>query len=433
MKRLTYALLLLALLPQQLFCQMRISGTVTDKQSGQPVDYASVYINGTTNGTLTDSLGNFYLDNVHFPCTLAISHLSYITQSLDIEKPLTSPLNLSLKLKMNEISEVSVQDRNLRKQNLEIFKHQFLGTDVWGKYAHIENEEAIVFSRDYMPKQSKVVNKTLNLVMQSDPDLQWSADSAMVTYSVPTNLKAISLEPLKIQLPLLGYTLYYDLAGFIWKFEDNFNGDLSAMLGYSYFIPTPYESKRDSIRIQKNRQKCYYNSAQHFCKSLYENKLAENGYFLLEHNERNLTNNRSATKFYYSDTASSIDKNSLPAYSKSKEIKEVCLNDHIYIQDNYALVTGLKDQQFDISYYSTAKGQPKDLTLFKARGGVKSVVIFMKDTCLIRSDGTVPDNSIVFGLTIGSKKVGSMLPEDYKPVEQLGLSAKIDRTERSKD
>ncbi|MGE5393695.1 MAG: carboxypeptidase-like regulatory domain-containing protein [Candidatus Saccharibacteria bacterium] len=416
MKILTATLLLLVLLPLHLFCQSRISGTVTDKQSKQPVDYASVYINGTTNGTLTDSLGNFHLDNVRFPCTLVISHLSYKTQSLNLEY-LTSSLNIPMKLKVNEISGVSVQDRNLREQNMRIFKQQFLGTDTWGKYAIIENEEAIQFSRDYITRQSAVVNKKLDYEMRSDPELQWSADSSMVTYSVPANLKAISLQPLKIRLPLLGYTLYYDLVGFMWKYENHYNGDLSAMIGYSFFVPTPFKSKRDSIRILKNREKCYYNSPQHFCKSLYENKLAQNGYLLLEHNEQYLTNDRTASKFYFSDEASTISKNSLPDYKKLKQIKRISLYDNIHLQDDHALVTGLKGRRYGICYYSTPKGQPKDLTLFKGSGGTKSAVIFMQDTCLIRNDGTVPDNSIVFGLTLGSKKVGSMLPEDYQPLK----------------
>lgn len=415
MKYLSTTLLLITLWPLNLLSQSRISGTVTDKQSKLPVDYASVYINGTTNGTLTDSLGNFLLDNVRFPCTLVISHLSYITQSLNLEY-VNASLSIPLKLKINEISGVSVQDKNLRKQNLEIFKHQFLGTDVWGKYAIIENEEAIQFSRDYITKQSAVINKKLTYEMQSDPDLQWSDDSSMVTYSVPTNLKAVSLQPLKIQLPLLGYTLYYDLVGFIWQYQNIFSGDLSAMVGYSFFVPTPYKSKRDSIRIQNNREKCYYNSAQHFCKSLYDNKLAQNGYLLLEHNEQYLMNDRTASKFYFSDEASTISKNSLPDYKKIKQIKKISLCENIHLYDDYALVTGLKGQTYGICYYSTTRGQPKDLTLFKGSGGAKSEVIFMEDTCMIRSDGTVPDNSIVFGLTIGSKKVGSLLPADYKPL-----------------
>jgi hypothetical protein len=417
MKRLTSALLLYALLPLQLFAQSRISGTVVDKQTKQPVDYASVYINGTTNGTLSDSLGNFHLDNVRFPCTLVISHLSYKTQSLEIEEAQTAPLIISLKLKINEIGEVSVQDRNLREENMTTFKNHFLGTDTWGKYAVIENEGVIQFGRDYMQKQSKVIDKKLDFLMKTDPDLQWSADSTTVTYTVPVSLKAISLQPLKIQLPLLGYILYYDLVGFLWKFDNSYNGDLSAMLGYSYFTPIKYESKRDSIRIQKNREKSYYNSAQHFCKSLCENKLAQNGYRVLEHNERNLNNNHSASKFYYSDMADKINKNSLPTYKNAKGIKEFCLDNYVHPQGDYAIVTGLKDQKLDIVYYSNSKGKPKDLTLFKPTWGVKSFVIFKKDTCLIRKDGTVPDDSIVFGMAIGSKKVGSLLPGDYKPLK----------------
>lgn len=107
----------------------------------------------------------------------------------------------------------------------------------------------------------------------------------------------------------------------------------------------------------------------------------------------------------------------MPQYKKSKEKKIACLSENIHIQGDYALVTGLKDQKFDICYYSTSKGQPKDLTLFKGSGGTKSFIIFLKDTCLIRNDGIVPDNSIAFGLAIGAKKVGAILPEDYKPLK----------------
>lgn len=414
MKLITALLLLFALLPVQLFCQSHISGTVIDKQSKLPVDFASVYINGTTNGTLTDSLGNFHLNNVRFPCSLVVSRLSYRTQSMELKQPLTVPLSISLKLKMNEIGEVSVLDKNLREKNMKTFRDQFLGTDAWGKYAVIENEEVIKFSRDYIQKQSKVIDKKLTNSQQSAPDLQWSTDSTEVTYSKPVNLKATSLQPLKINLPLLGYTLYYDLVGFVYEFEEDFGADLSATLGFSYFVPVPFESKRDSIRIAKNREKAYYNSAQHFCKSLCENRLAQNGYRLLEPQPQNTTPTNS--KFYYSDNVPSMANTPANKPVLKKEIKEVKLDTCIHKLGEYNIATGLKDKKFDIQYYNTTNNKPKDLTLYKGKMGKKSEIIFSMDTCIIRKDGTVPDNSIIFGKEIGLKKVGAMLPGDYQPV-----------------
>lgn len=397
MKRLTSTLLLLALLPLQLFCQMRISGTITDKQSQQPVDYASVYINGTTNGTHTDSQGNYHLDNVRFPCTLVVSHLSYVTQSMELAGIIASPFNFSLALKMNEISAVNITDKNLRERNMNFFRDEFLGTDEWGIYANLENEEAILFSRDY--KQRTIDNviypkRIHNIYLKTSPEIHWSEDSTTVTFMESVNLKARSLEPLIINLPQLGYTLYYDLLEFKAEYQKGLGTRIS-MLGHYYFKPIPFNSKEDSIQIAKNRIKAYYNSPNHFCKSLYENRLAQNGYKLEE----------------------LVSEKKFKKLERKKLSVEDRLNSCIQVQEEDALVIGQKDKKYIIRYYKNLNNKPIDLTRHMGIFGGYSEVIFKKDTCLIRKDGTLPYNSIVFGKAIGSKRVGSLLPYDYKPAK----------------
>jgi hypothetical protein len=44
-----------------------------------------------------------------------------------------------------------------------------------------------------------------------------------------------------------------------------------------------------------------------------------------------------------------------------------------------------------------------------------SRIYFLKDTCIIRADGSRPDNSIMFGPKIGDKRIGAMLPDDFQP------------------
>jgi len=365
---------------------------------------------------LTDTLGNFHLDHVSFPCELVISHLSYQTHSIFLENAPVNPLDITIQLKVNEIKEVSIQDRNLREQNLQMFKDRFLGTNVWGKDAVIKNEGVILFTRDYKLRESKVFNKKLFDEMLTAPDLEWSADSTTVTYSAPYNLKAKSLSPLEIQLPLLGYTLYYDLTGFEWNLEAQFGSDLTTILGYSYFVPVDYKSKRDSIRIEKNRLKVYYNSAQHFCKSLFENNLEQNGYVLVELQEQKPVTDKTAKSFNSPNIQTIIDNKLVSTSQKvTHTIKVMNIDTCMHWMDKYALLTGLKGRKFDIYYYSTNNNKPKDLTLLKGVNGLKSKIIITKDTCMIRNDGTVPDNSIIFGLTIGDKKLGAMLPGDYKP------------------
>ena len=47
-------------------------------------------------------------------------------------------------------------------------------------------------------------------------------------------------------------------------------------------MPIEIKSRRKANQNKKNRLKAYYNSNLHFCRSLYEQKLSENGYVLYD-------------------------------------------------------------------------------------------------------------------------------------------------------
>ena len=61
---------------------LSISGKVIDKNSQEPVIGASVLIEGTSNGTITDLDGNFMLSNVPSKGNLVVSYIGYATQTL---------------------------------------------------------------------------------------------------------------------------------------------------------------------------------------------------------------------------------------------------------------------------------------------------------------------------------------------------------------
>ena len=63
---------------------LSISGKVIDKNSQEPVIGASVVIEGTSNGTITDLDGNFMLSNVPSKGNLVVSYIGYATQTLPI-------------------------------------------------------------------------------------------------------------------------------------------------------------------------------------------------------------------------------------------------------------------------------------------------------------------------------------------------------------
>lgn len=63
---------------------LSITGKVIDKNTQEPVIGASVLIEGTSNGTITDLDGNFALSNVSSKGTLVVSYIGYSTQKLPI-------------------------------------------------------------------------------------------------------------------------------------------------------------------------------------------------------------------------------------------------------------------------------------------------------------------------------------------------------------
>ena len=69
MKKIT--LFLLCLFSLSAFSQKSsVKGRILEKGTLQPVSFATVYINGTTKGTVTDDLGQYELDNVSFPAEM---------------------------------------------------------------------------------------------------------------------------------------------------------------------------------------------------------------------------------------------------------------------------------------------------------------------------------------------------------------------------
>ena len=107
------------------------------------------------------------------------------------------------------MNTVVVRDRNRRRQNLIEFRRLFLGENAWGKRASIQNEEALVFSRDYVTQQYNIrsVRMKRRLEQARLTGARWAPDSSYVIYDKAVNLKASANAPLLIDLPDLGYTL----------------------------------------------------------------------------------------------------------------------------------------------------------------------------------------------------------------------------------
>lgn len=86
MNNILKCILLFCCLPAFAFSQ-EIKGTVIDLVTGAPIPAATVYINNSTLGSLTNEQGNFVLKgNIVFPVDVVISAVSYGTRSVRVNQ-----------------------------------------------------------------------------------------------------------------------------------------------------------------------------------------------------------------------------------------------------------------------------------------------------------------------------------------------------------
>lgn len=357
----------LILYPLQLFCQS-LTGKITDSKTNLPVEFATVYIDGTTIGTISDKEGNFTLDKFIIPCRVVVSHISYNP----IIFPLADTFNLNRGIKLNpriiELRQVSVKEQNLRKENIKLFYDEFFGTDVWGRNAKLENEDDLIFKTEYFDDNApdkELIGKRKSFVVES-------------------------AAPLKIDLPLLGYNLQFDLVAFSKIYNAGFKEYEIHILGYYFFKPYERNSRIKANKYKRNRLDAFYNSPQHFCRSLYNKQLHKNGYLVFE--------------------VVKIDDPKVPLIKKEFKL-DSCL---IYNGDE-AIVAGLKDRNFFVNYYYNHRGFPINLKNRYEGSRKKSIIYFLNEECVIRKDGSRSDKSITFGGSVALKRVGAELPNDYYP------------------
>ena len=394
MKRLLFAIF--SLVPAVLIGQNTIKGVVLDSLTQEPLPSATVYVNGTTQGTATDSDGCFELKNVSLPAIVVFSFVGYEPKALDLSY---NSGELKILLASNSLLpeiEISGRMNKANKKDLAYFKRMFLGDDLWGSRATIKNEDALIFFNSTQTSYSiRRIGRRSYSIRTVDADMVERFEQYDDTVKEnKTVFSAWASEPLIIDLPLLGYELYVDLVKFtVEEFKSQTQCD---MLGYFYYRPYENIKKRRAETIERNRKEAYYGSSQHFLRSFADNRLPENGY-ILSMPER-------------------IEKGKKVMWiDKPVDFKQYSAD----VGDNMVLIHGLKDTNLKIKYYYKYDGSPypwgeriRGLRLY-AQSGLN----LLEDTCIFLKDGIVMGNSMVFTGDISNKRVASCLPQDYYPPE----------------
>lgn len=382
---------------------LTLDGKVVDEVTGQPLTYASVYFNATTNGVSTDEDGKFSISVDPNFTELVISFLGYNTIQFNLNPEELGPVyKFEMTPETTELQEVEVKSTrgDAWFHNLGIFTKDFIGSSSIASKAEILNPGVLQFN-----------------------------------YDNPTRvLTASAREPLIIENKALGYTIVYDLESYI---QDNKNKRVS-FLGYSRFIEME-GGKRKIRKWQKARTKVYCGSPQHFFRSLINRSITDDGFKVQRITKRPNLNRpsqeeidrakvkvRALAEFGVSDIPDTV-RNILRRQNEPKFISFLDKNELDYTQ----FITDTLENSISISFpdqwqvtYTKENADkyyvaPGSTGLRGTKRPQVSLITMTTPETIINNSGLPLDPlAFLFQQYWGFVKVGDMLPVDYELSEE---------------
>jgi hypothetical protein len=343
----------------------QVEGNVYDAKTKKPLQYASVFIDGTTLGATTDAKGHYNLTNVPMGSQeLVASFVGYEHFSKKVnlkpEEPVT--INIGLVPVTDELREVNVTaSRDIEwEKDLETFRKIFLGNDQFGQACKINNPWVI----DFKKKKSKGKNEFI----------------------------ATSSAPIEIENFALGYHVSYNLVGLE-----------SDKYGYNIYGKSHYQNLEtlDSAQAASwvtNRAKAFLGSSRHLFKAILDDKVEEDGFQLYV--------NRG--------------KSDLPAKLQITFAQRLGHSIYPYVKEYKIYHTAYKDV-YTIAFFKTQK-----IEVHYTRANVPSSVypdvfdpvssIEVKGPLFVNSQGAVlnSESLVVYG-AMAEPRIASLLPGDYVP------------------
>lgn len=357
--------------------QVYITGHVVDGESQQPLKGASVYINSTTKGSVTDDNGDFELGPLQPGQYDVIASFVGYDPLLYSAKLNTTNLRISFKLEKKEIvmREVLILTDQTRKHYLDILKKNLLGYSVAADHCTIKNIEEVQFA----------------------------------TGENKDEIIAYTEKELQIENPVLGYTIYFELIDFYY----NKATSATYFLGYTRFTDWGNDEKTKKKWLRKRRQS-YEGSTIHFFRSLVNKQLAKEGFSAYQLTTMKKSKTDTATQ-NGTFTMNTPAKQGMQIASRTIEDSMIRLYpDSVYriyelrVRDgwriNFARSSKLKEE---ITSKMLINGQPPSGTISGLRVREEPVLVNEKGILL------TPIRVFYDGMW-SFERLANMLPEDYE-------------------
>ncbi|MGZ3847131.1 MAG: carboxypeptidase-like regulatory domain-containing protein [Flavisolibacter sp.] len=395
------SILFYLLLTFSTYGQKVIKGVVVDGDKGKPIPNASVFLNTTSVGAVTNAEGTFELTIPNGRFDLIVSSIGYETYSQTIS-PGTVPGYLAIRLKLKSQLMQTVIVEPYEKDGWEkwgkFFLENFIGTSAYALNCKIKNTGVIHF------RNSKKKNE----------------------------LTAIADEPLIIENKALGYTLQYQLENFSYNFKSHY----LLYTGYPFFLPMKGGAGKQK-RWEKRRSEAYFGSLMHFMRSVYRNKIAQEN-FEVRHLQKIPNNEKQRVKAVYStnqrrtkkddgtmmvttinqDTANYYDK--ILAQEDYKDIigRNLLPGDSIaYGIDSITAAMDFKNYLLVIYKNKLAPLEYRQQYPKSSTAMMSQIVLINQRAVEIEANGSYydPVDLMSTGYWAWSEKMAMMLPFDYVP------------------
>ncbi len=350
------------LLSDSLFCQETyyIKGKVIDKNTKAVLQGASVFAQNTTFGEATNADGNFIIRLPNGGYSLVITFTGYEKQTIRVSN--ASSQNDSLIFELNpevkSLEEVSIIISNEVKDGWQkygtFFTQNFIGQSAFAKQCVIKNPEVLHF----------------------------------YFYKKKNRLKVLAKEPLLVDNFALGYTLKFAID----SFTNEYNTNTNLFIGYPLFEEmqgTPEQQHEWA----KKRAAAYKGSMLQLMRSLYNRTLDEDKFelqFIVKNNDQEtpipLKNLYGALNYTKDDSTNTVE-----------------------FKPNQNEVAIIYKENPEQAYLDLEPASKKDFQL--------TTLTFAPDeSIVIEQNGYYYDQTdITTNGYLAFKKIGDMLPYDYKP------------------
>jgi len=389
--------LIIFLLPSALHAQKILRGIVLDEKD-KPIPSASIFLSNTSTGTKADESGNFQIAIPNGKYDLVVSSVGFTTFSTTVSSnDSLAFLRVQMIPKVEEMETVVIEpwEKNGWTMYGKLFMDFFIGTTAEAKSCRIRNPDAIRFR--YI-KSSKV-------------------------------LQVSALEPLEVENKSLGYILQYQMESFEYSFETKY----LIYTGYPLFIPMK-GSTGQVKRWEKNRANVYYGSIMHFMRSIYLNRIKEEGFEVrnlkwITNTERERVKNILKEHFIKSNSSVSVsaeNKDSTRYYEKIMKQPEYfeIIGKTILPGDSIAYgiteyKAGLYFPELLLIIYTkkTVPEEYRKLYPLAGRSMISRITLVHGEPIEIEAKGNYydPAELLSYDYWAWSEKISTMLPLDYEP------------------